>query len=221
MTRRSPIRHKVRSHRRQGKSIKSYQRGSGSLRRKPKVVRRTVPITYVDFEFSYPDPDRPEPISKSLTQEELTIVNTHYYPPRGGKIYHVTNRLNEILKSNELRPGAVGFVSLTTNPRVQVISPERVPKGARLELDFDTLKRDYPELVPVSYSWTGDMGEEAEAYYKSKGFEEPTKYPQGSYLINSAKHFRNESEWLITKPIKNLRKYLVVVEVKRSKGRRG
>ncbi len=219
MVRRSPYRHKVRSHRRQGKSVKSYQRGSGSLRRKPKVVRRTALITYVDFEFSYPD--RPEPISKSLTPEELAIVNTHYYPPRGGKIYHVTNRLNEILKSNELRPGAVGFVSLTTNPRVQVISPERTPKVARLELDFDALKQDYPELVPVSYSWTGDIGEETEAYYRSKGFEEPTKYPQGSYLINSAKHFRNESEWLITEPIKNLRKYVVRVELKRSKESRG
>lgn len=219
MTRKSPVRHKVKSHTRQGEKVKSYQRGSGLLRRKSKVVRRTIPTIYVDFDFSYPDPDRPEPISKSLTPEELTIVNTHYFPPRGGKIYHVTSRLNEILKSNQLRPGVVGFISLTTNPRVQVISPERVPKDARLELDFDALKRDYPELVPVSYSWTGDIGEEAEAYYKSKGFEDPTGYPQGTYLINSAKHFRNESEWLITKPIKNLRKYLVGIEVRRNRGR--
>lgn len=220
--RKSPVRHTVKKHKREGNWIESFERGTGArrLKRKSRIVGGPVPpIVSVGYEFSFPDPDRPPPMSVGLTEAEKNILNTHSHVPRG-KIYHVTDRIDEVLQSNELRPSTVadrGYLSLTANPRFQTVSPERVAKDYRIELDFDRLKKDYPELVPVSYSWTGDIPDEAVEYYRGKGFDRPTKYPQGIFLINSSKHFRHESEWLIIKPIKNLSKYITRIESRKQK----
>lgn len=221
--RKPPHIHTVKRHKRMGGWVESYERGTGMrrLKQRSRVVGGPVTIVHVGYEFSFPDPDSPPPVSVGLTEVEKSIVDTHSYVPRG-RIYHVADRVDEILMSNELRPSEVGdrgYLSLTTNPRLQTISPERVPKKYRIELDFDKLRKDYPQLVPVSYSWTGDIPDEAVEYYRRKGFSDPTKFPEGIFLINSRKHFRHECEWLTTKPIKNLRKYITRVELRKQKVR--
>lgn len=59
MTRKTPIRHKVRKHRREGKTIKSFERGSGKKYQRPrKVVGKGVirPKTYKNYRYFHGTP---------------------------------------------------------------------------------------------------------------------------------------------------------------------
>lgn len=219
MKRRSPIKHRVKAHERNGRRVKSHTRGSGK-RRKPRVTlkRRTLvkkmPINYIDYDFSFPDTDRTRKPSALLTTVELKIVDTHHEPPEKS-LYHITDKLSEILASNTLvTRGIDEALNLTANPRLRVISPGRVGKKYRIELNFKKLRKDYPDLVPRYYSYSGNMPDDIAAYYEEHSYHNPMNYPNATTVMGGARWFSNESEWLLKRPIKNLAKYIVRIEAK-------
>jgi hypothetical protein len=186
MTRKSPIRHRVKGHTRQNSPVRSYTRGTGVP--KPKLVK------------------------KKLRSPKQRILDTHRDQVKNNKIYHLTNNIEEILKSNELKGSKLwGTVSFTASSTL--VKPHLYPgrKKYRIVLDLKKLLQDYPTLVPRYYSYTDTMPEEVKSFYQKHGYTKPDKLPNVTNL-HCHYNFSYESEWVVDRPIKNVNKYITGVE---------
>ena len=154
---------------------------------------------------------------------EETILQRHLYKP-SSVIYHYTSyeKANQIINDNALEVGASNMLSLSANPRLKNIFPEKKERECRLVLDFNKLKEDYSKcLAPVYYytdrEWdTQEPPEWLKKYYYSK---EITKCDQDVDRWNTAPAiylskdiFSHESEWKSACDIEPLNKYLIRVE---------
>lgn len=214
--RKSPIRHDVGGHYRQGKWVRTYVRGRGTGQhktRKSVVVGNGPIIRKVEY-FSYDSRD--VTIGEERRRKEKfpypmpEILKYHRHVPTD-RLYHVTDRADEILESETIRPGWGGSLSLTASDRLSVISPERNPKDFRIALDFRKLQRDYPNLVPVYYSRIDEVPEDIEEFYRMRGIDlsDPQKFTK---MVHHVKNFSHENEWSMFGTIENVSKYIVGIE---------
>ena len=188
MKRKSPVRHRVKSHTREGKRVNSFSRGHGTkqiLKNKTKKVK--------------------------LRSGKQRILDSHKYPA-SDKLYHITNRLQEVLKNNELKGSKLwGSVSLTADSKIAKIIPDYGRRKHRIILDMKKLKRDYPTLVPKYYSFSSGMPDDVRRFYEKQGYKNPDKLPHFNTLMTSS-NFSHESEWVLDRSVKNLDKYIIKIE---------
>lgn len=153
--------------------------------------------------------------------EELKILKRHPFTP-STEIYHLTDDPDSIIESNILYVGAGGMLSLTANPHLKYVIPDRTERKFRLVLDWVKLKADFKEYLFPVYYFTDYEWYETEppnwlvSYYRGKKVE---KLGQDTELWNTAPLiylgedlFSKESEWKCTRTISPLKKYLVRVE---------
>jgi len=152
-----------------------------------------------------------------FTDIEKRILARHRFIPKV-EIYHLTDRLESILQMNILHTGPWGMISLTANPRLTYVIPERTPRRHRLVLDFLELRKDYGRwLFPVYYFTDDEWYEEKPpnwlvSYYEEKGvgvLVEDLTYWAGAESIYLGKNlFSQESEWKCMRNIMPVKKYL-------------
>jgi len=171
------------------------------------------PISSFDYKelWNVPLDIRMLPRLSHLEPIEQKIVSTHSHPV-SNKLYHFTDRLDEILNHNYLKPGEWGhYVNLTSNPELTII-PERDVRRYRIEFDFDKLKEDFGEwLAPVYYSYSyykWEMPEDILAYYRDEKGLDVNSSDFQNYFAHY-RDFRHESEWKSTVPITPLSDYIV------------
>jgi len=212
--RKSPIRHMVRCHKRKGRYVRSYLRGKGTPpRKRGKVVRgpRIKKVERFSFDKKHITLGEERRMRERFANPIPDILYYHQSIPTD-KIYHLTNNLDDILKTNSLKPGKTGALSLTASDRVSCIQPFRYKKY-RIALDFKKLLKDYPNLVPVYYTYSDDISSEISEFYREKGIN--LKNPKHfNNAIAYVGNFAHECEWVLFKPIKNLSRYIVGIEKK-------
>lgn len=188
MSRKSPIHHRVKSHNRKGRRVESFSRGHGA---KQILVKKTK-------------------IPKLRTARQR-IFDSHKYPT-SNRLYHITNRLQQILEANEIKGSKLwGSVSLTADSKIAKIIPDYGRRKHRIILDMKKLKKDYPTLVPKYYSFSAGMPDDVKRFYEKQGYKNPDKLPHFNTLMTSS-NFSHESEWVLDGSIKNLQKYIIRTE---------
>lgn len=154
-----------------------------------------------------------------FTEEEKKILARHKYVPVD-EIYHLTNTPNSIIKANVLHIRAGGMLSLTANPNLRYVIPERDSRNFRLILNFVKLKRDFV-IFPVFYYSMKEFYELEPprwlvSYYKRKGVAKyvyDLTYWNGASIIYLGKDlFSKESEWKSLRSIYPLKNYLLRTE---------
>ncbi len=194
MKRRSPVRHKVRAHTREGSPVKSYNRGKGKRSQRPhKAVKRRT----------------------NTSSPEEFILSTHKIKPTN-EIYRLVKdkeALDRVLSQNLLRTSYNGkdyVVSFTANPSLRELFIYPWEYEYRLVLDFSRLRNKRP-LVPVYYNGEISPPEEVQDYYKKLGIEDVEEYGDNVTIYKWAE-YDFESEWVSYRNILNLKKYLLRVE---------
>lgn len=223
MKRKTPVRHTVRSHKRLGKLVKSFERGKG---RKPqklskhRVVKRKINT------------------SKSIeTRQEELILSTHKVKPIN-EIYRLVKdeeALDRVLSQNLLRATKDVedyTVCFTANPSIRELFIYPWEYEYRLVFDFPRLRKEH-QLVPVYYAdrrffasrwpWLQEPGryiagvsppEEVQDYYRKLNIKNVEEYGgvEGNVTIYKWAKYNFESEWFCYHDVPNVKKYLLRVE---------
>jgi len=156
-----------------------------------------------------------------FTKEEIRILERHQYKPFR-EIYHYTDNPEKIKRQGRLFVRAGGMLSLTANPNLRYIIPERRPRKFRMVLDFVKLKKQYGEyLFPVYYFTDYEWYETKPPvwlikYYRSKGVhllgQDVEDWNTAPLIYLSKDIFSYESEWKCTTDIYPIEKYLIRVD---------
>ncbi len=191
--RKSPIRHRVKSHARDGKVVRQHQRGSGSAKRKRVTVGK-LPGTL---------------------RAEKFVLSTHKIKPTN-EIYRLVKdkeALDSILSQNLLRTTYDGkdyVVSFTANPLIRELFIYPWEYEYRLVFDFSHLKKERP-LIPVYYNGGISPPEEVQDYYTRLGIKDVEEYGDNVTIYKWAE-YDFESEWVCYRNVPNIKKYLLRVE---------
>jgi len=156
------------------------------------------------------------------SEAEKEILKRHQIIPVD-EIYHLTNNLSSIQRTNALFPKARGMLSLTANPKLQVIFPETEPRKFRLVLDFQAVKKHF-DIFPVYYFTEKEFYEEIPhswlvEYYRKKGLAigELETWNSSIIYVSAGKPLGKECEWKSLRAILPLDAYLIRIEMVRHK----
>jgi len=162
-----------------------------------------------------------KPEKKPLSSEETRILQTHKFVPKQ-EIYHLTDDKESILKSDRIFTRAGGMLSLTANPKLAHVLPEReLARKFRLVLDFQKLKEDLGiALFPVYYvtekewyetkppSWLIDYYRKTDVTF----YQDVEAWNTAPMIYMDIDLFAEESEWKSKTDIFPVKKYLIRVE---------
>jgi len=154
---------------------------------------------------------------------EERILQRHQYKP-SSELYHYASyeKTRQIINDDVLEVGTSNLLSLSANPRLKNIFPEKRRRECKLVLDFKKLKEDYSKcLFPVYYytdkEWdTQEPPEWLKEYYNSKEItrcdQDIDRWNTAPAIYLSKDIFSHESEWKSACDIEPLNKYLIRVE---------